>query len=94
MYDVNDNQYKSGKGVDVQQAVITCLDRDEHSPMVDTFDIKINDAKASQYAKLKNQMIEVDVKTFEIFGGRLQARGNVVNLEAQTTKPAASGKAA
>jgi len=74
------DSYTGKKGV-VNQIYLSCLDAETNpaNRLVNTFDYAMSEEEKGKYAgKIADKRITLAVTDFTIFGGRLRARGRIV----------------
>jgi hypothetical protein len=69
-----------GKNGEVTQSVVSLQDMDVHARLKNTFDYNLREEEKALAGKLRDKRITVDITEFQpAFGGRLRARGRIVN---------------
>jgi len=76
------NESYTGKRGRVEQTILSCLDVDGSHPFINTFDFVFNEDEAKQHSgKLVGKTVQLGIISFEpAFGGRLRAKGQIVNV--------------
>lgn len=83
---ITDGSY-AGKRGEVEQWVVTLLDRGEHPRCKSTFDLELDEEQAAKLpshdTKLVGKLLTVAVTDFRgVFGGRQRVRGEIVEIKA------------
>lgn len=73
------DEYFGKKGL-VRQQVITCQDLDQSGHrLLQSFDYTLSELEKMKLAgKLQDKIIQIGIREFTPFGGRLRARGSII----------------
>jgi len=76
----NANSYTGKKGF-VSMQRLTLLDQDNDSRFLNTFDYDMSDEEKAKYTgKITGRTIRLGVQDMQPFGGRLKARGRILEV--------------
>jgi len=75
------NEYTTKKGERVSKLQLSCLDQDTvaNARLINTFDLILDEEEGKAWAgKALDKKVLVGVTSFEVFSGRLRAKGHVL----------------